>query len=425
MTGLRLLFVAILLLGAAPSRAQPGEAIDRVWSGHSVNFALVVTKRRIFVGYYDAQRRLTVASRDRRLGAWQYEKLDSRVGWDSHNYVAMAVDADGQLHVAANMHNDPLVYFRTSKAGEVATLAPVPVMVDPAVERRMTYPLFLKDARGRLIFKYRDGGSGNGSERLNLYDPATKAWRALLDGPLIDGEGRRNAYAVGPVLGPDRRFHLAWVWRDSPDAATNHDLSYARSSDMVRWERSDGTPLALPIRLASAEIVDPVPVRGGMINNNSVIGFDRAGRPVITFHKFDRAGNTQIYVARREAKGWHVAQASDWKGFRWDFGGGGSLVSRLRVQGAVSDGRHLRIRVVRDGAPIDLLLDPHTLARRGERPAPARVAIAVPTGMQLNMVEASGYAIAWAARPPNRDEPSNHIPAPTPLMLLKQSGNRQ
>src|SRR6185312_15341394 len=110
-------------------------------------------------------------------------------------------------------------------------------------------------------------------------------------------EGRRNAYFMGPVLGPDQQFHIAWVWRESPMAETNHDLSYARSPDLIHWFRADGEPLTLPIRLKDAEIVDPVPVKGGMINNNTVIGFDARGRPMITYHKFDAAGDTEIYVA--------------------------------------------------------------------------------------------------------------------------------
>ena len=114
----------------------------------------------------------------------------------------------------------------------------------------MTYPVFLKDSAGRLMLKYRDGGSGNGNEIYNVYDTATSTWRHLLATALVDGEGKRNAYFVGPTLGPDGFFHLAWVWRDTPDAETNHDLSYARSRDLVRWERSDGSPLKLPITLA-------------------------------------------------------------------------------------------------------------------------------------------------------------------------------
>ncbi len=415
---------------AAPTAVPAGmevTAIDRVWSGQSSRFALVTTDATIFVGYYDANRQLTVASRPRQGSYWVYQKLDSWVGWDSHNYIAMAVDAAGQIHVSANMHRDPLVYYRTRIAGDVRTLVREPVMVDTKLERSMTYPIFLRDGAERLVFKYRDGGSGNGNEIYNVYDTKAQRWSHLLATPLTDGQGQRNAYFVGPVLGPDKMFHIAWVWRESPMAETNHDLSYARSRDLVHWERSDGTPLALPITLKSAEIVDPVPVEGGMINNNTVLGFDPAGRAMITFHKFDAAGNTQIYVARRDAKGWRIAQVSDWRGFRWDFRGGGSLDSRLFVSGAVPDGANrIRVSVIRDNKPIDFLLDAVTLRPLSEMPGKLladRLAaeIPVPAGMTLNTVEdtkGSGIALAWPTRPPHRDLPSEDIPDPTVLRLV-------
>ncbi|MBJ6121473.1 BNR repeat-containing protein [Sphingomonas sp. BT553] len=400
-------------------------AIDRVWSGHSARFALQVTADAIIVAYYDANRQLTVASRPRRSAAWVYQKLDSWLGWDSHNYTAMALDSTGQIHVAANMHGDPMVYYRSTVAGDVRTLARVRVMVDPAVEAKMTYPIFLRDGAGRLVYKYRDGSSGNGNEIYNVYDTATKTWTHLLQTPLTDGEGQRNAYFMGPVLGPDKYFHIAWVWRETPMAETNHDLSYARSRDLVHWERADGTPLPLPIKLSTAEIVDPVPVEGGMINNNTIIGFDPAGTAMITFHKFDAKGNTQIYVARHEAKGWRIAQVSDWQGFRWDFRGGGSLESRLFVKGAEPVGRdRIRVSVIRDGKPIDFLLDARTLKRLEEKPGVLLAeklagSIATPAGMMLNTVEdTSGIALAWPTRPPHRDLPSEDIPDPTVLRLV-------
>ncbi len=432
---------ALLLSLAVPGAAgaqQPAQtgaatatpelsAIDRVWSGHSARFALAVTAARITVAYYDANRQLTVASRPRGQAAWVYHKLDSWLGWDSHNYIAMAVDADGQVHVSANMHGDPLVYYRTAVAGDVRTLVRQPVMVEARVEGKMTYPIFLRDGAGRLVYKYRDGSSGNGNEIYNVYDPATRTWRHLLQVPLTDGEGQRNAYFMGPVLGPDKYFHIAWVWRETPMAETNHDLSYARSRDLVHWETAAGRPLTLPITLKTAEIVDPVPVEGGMINNNTVIGFDPAGRAMITFHKFDAKGNTQIYVARAEPKGWRIAQVSDWQGFRWDFRGGGSLESRLFVKGAEPVGQNrIRVSVIRDGKPIDFLLDAATLKRVSETSGSLlaeRLAgsIAVPAGMQINTVEdagGSGIALAWATLPPHRDLPGEDIPDPTVLRLV-------
>ncbi len=434
------LAAALLLAGAAPAQqaAVPApasapavqlSAIDRVWAGHSARFALAVTEAKIFVAYYDANRQLTVASRDRHGSYWIYHKLDCWVGWDSHNYIAMAVDAAGQLHVAANMHRDPLVYYRTRIAGDVRSFVHEPVMVDAKLERSMTYPIFLHDADGRLVYKYRDGGSGNGNEIYNVYDPATQQWSHLLSTPLTDGQGQRNAYFVGPVLGPDGYFHIAWVWRETPMAETNHDLSYAKSRDLVHWQKADGTPLTLPITLKSGEIVDPVPVEGGMINNNTVVGFDPAGRAMITYHKFDSAGNTQIYVARREGTRWHIVQVSDWSGFRWDFRGGGSLDSRLFVSGAMPVGKdRVRVSVIRDGKPIDFLLDAATLRRISETPgrslaqALAGSSVAVPAGMMLNTVEdngPSGVALAWPTLPPHRDVASADIPEPTVLRLVE------
>jgi hypothetical protein len=208
-------------------------------------------------------------------------------------------------------------------------------------ESRVTYPVFLRDRAGRLVFRYRDGGSGNGDDLYNVYDERTRSWRRLLDGPLLDGEGQRNAYASVPRQGPDGRFHMVWVWRDTPDCATNHNLSYARSDDLAHWTDSAGRPLALPISLATGEIIDPVPPRGGLLNVNRELGFDNAGRPVVTYHKYDAAGDLQIYAARREAEGWKIRQISKWTGYRWEFSGGGTILVEVEV-GAVrplGDGR--------------------------------------------------------------------------------------
>jgi hypothetical protein len=135
---------AAFCVGGAAAPAAPAaapytlSAIDRVWSSHRVGYAMVVTDAAIVVAYYDANRQLTVAARPRGAPAWVYHKLDSWTGWDSHNYIAMARDAAGQIHVVANLHGDPLVYYRSTEAGDVRTLTRVPVMVDRAAERRMT-----------------------------------------------------------------------------------------------------------------------------------------------------------------------------------------------------------------------------------------------------------------------------------------------
>lgn len=428
---LALFTLACVTSAPAQTPAKTPEAIDKVWSGHSARFAMVASKTHLYVAYYDANRQLTVAQRPLNNPAhWVYHKVDTWLGWDSHNYIAMVLDGAGAVHVAANMHVDPLTYFRSEPGGDVRTLKRVPVMVDPAREQRMTYPIFLADGAKRLIYKYRDGSSGDGNELYNVYDEGAQIWKALTSTPLVDGEGERNAYFMGPVLGPDGYFHIAWVWRETPMAETNHDLSYARTRDLIHWEKADGTPLTLPIRLSQAEIVDPVPVRGGMINNNTVIGFDGEGRVTITYHKYDSAGNTQIWLARRDAKGWTRRQVSAWSNYRWDFKGGGSLNSEIFVQGAHPGAPgQLVVPVVKLGQALEFIVDAKTLAPIEERKVEGLAdtvgkQIAVAEGQRVSTVHATApdgktYTLAWTTLPPNRDLPQPAIPAATDLVLLQ------
>ncbi|HNT88829.1 MAG TPA: BNR repeat-containing protein, partial [Candidatus Hydrogenedentes bacterium] len=279
-----IMLIFALLIGLPSASVEAALDVAPVWSGHPVGFCLLTAPPHQFVAFYDAERRMTVAQRALEESAWRLTRLDQEIGWDSHNSVTMALDDAGFLHLSGNMHCVPLIYYRSEKPFDAASLVRVPAMVGRD-EQMVTYPRFLRGPAGELVFLYRDGRSGSGNEIFNAYDVETRAWRRLLEKPLTDGEGARNAYFEGPVAGPDGYFHLCWVWRESPDCETNHDLSYARSKDLVHWECSDGAPYTLPITLATSEGVDPVPEGGGIINGNARIGFDGAGRVVISYHK--------------------------------------------------------------------------------------------------------------------------------------------
>lgn len=300
-----------------------------VWAGHPVGFSLLSHGGRQYVGFYDAERHMTVGVRDLGDDQFDFVRLPRQTGWDSHNYITMTVDDDGHLHLSGDMHNVPLVYFRTEEPGEIHTFKKIESMVGRD-ETRVTYPRFFRGPANELIFTYRQGGSGNGEQIYNLYDHETRTWSRLLDQPLVTGEGLKNAYLRGPSRGPDGYFHLVWVWRDTYDCSTNHHVSYARSRDLRNWERSTGQKLELPITFATGEVVDPVPPRGGLINGNAHLGFDSRQRPVVSYHKFDDEGNTQLYNARLEDGEWKIYQTSDWD-YRWWFEGGGSIVFNIRV----------------------------------------------------------------------------------------------
>lgn len=408
-----------------------------VCSDFRVGFALHTKGSLQYAAFYDPKRRMTVAQRDLAESAWRIRALPSLVGHDNHNFIALGFDRGGHLHVSGNMHGQPLVYFRSTRPHDLESIEPIHLMTG-INEDRVTYPRFYNLPDGRLVFSYRQGGSDDGRMYFNIYDEDTRTWTRFLDTLIFDGEGKRNAYPVGlgPVLGKDGNYHLSWVWRDSRMCETNHSLSYARSRNLVDWETIDGRSVNLPITVNTPGVmVDPVPVRGGIINGTGRVGFDQDGRLLITYHKYDAKGLTQMYIASWEDGTWKHTQASDWN-YRWDFHGDGSISFEIVIgQTEVIDNRlGVFIRHINYDSGF-YLLDPVTL-KLGERvpgkdmpwnyrPLPDalyRVQSPFP-GMQVNWTEDSGdspsgkvHRLRWETLPTNRDKPHS-IPTPPPTML--------
>ena len=241
----------------------------------------------------------------------------------------MAVDREGVLHVSGNMHGVPLVYFRSEQPLNAASLRHEAAMTGER-ERRMTYPVFLRNRDGRLIFRYRDGGSGNGDDLYNVYDEKTRSWRRLLAQPLTSGRGRMNAYCSVPRQGPDGRFHMVWVWRDTPDCASNHDLSYARSDDL----RSAG-PIRPGDRWRSRSRFKPVRSsigcrRGGPAQRESRTGLRQRGPSGGELSQIRRQGDLQVYAARRESRGGTSSKSASGRAIAGVSGGGGTIVVEVK-----------------------------------------------------------------------------------------------
>lgn len=427
---LTVVLAAFLGQGAVPA-VQIAESVpvDRVWAGHPVGFALLTAPPWQFVAYYDAAQSLVVAARNLEQTDCTKVVLAEKVGWDSHNYLTMTLDDAKRLHLSGNMHVDPLVYFMTERPLDIRSLKRVGKLVG-SEEGRMSYPRFFRGPSGEFIYTYRDGSSGSGNQIYNVLDQDTGVWSRLLDQPLTDGQGQMNAYLEGPKLGPDGNYHVVWVWRDTSDCATNHDVSYMRSRDLRRWENVRGEALSLPVTIETpGTVVDPVPAGGGVINGNTKLGFDAENRPVVTYHKYDAAGNSQIYNARWADNNWAITQVTQWDS-RWSFSGGGSIEFDVRVEpirsegaGALYQGWHHWLR----GREL-WRLDPDTLVAveqvpRVPRDTPAAldtVESAFP-GMQVRTATDLGesgevdhrYLLRWETLGRNRDRPRDppHPPA--------------
>lgn len=425
------LLAPMILIGCHYERAfvfpDIGIEVSKVESAFHVDYSMIEKNGNLYIAFYDSLHQMTLAIVDSKTGKCEYEILPSNIEWDSHNYVTMAFDKEGYLHVAGNMHAVPLVYFRSSEPYNIHGMKKISHMTG-VDEDKVTYPIFMESADGELIFHYRSGGSGNGFEIYNIYDAKEQKWRRLLDKPLIDGEGERNAYMQGPILGTDNYYHLIWVWRDTPDCSTNHTLSYARSKDLIQWENVSGKKTDLPITFDKTEFyVDPTPAKGGLFNPGIKLGFDSNAHPVIGYHKYDEHGYNQLFVARYEKDGWYRKQLTNWE-YRWQFEGPGSMKIELDIftpkiieEGKMSFG----YRHIKEGNG-EIIFNEKTFEIIGKREISsvylekyAQVESSYP-GMQSHVIVVGDYLLRWETLPANRDQKIQApLPAPSRLMLYK------
>lgn len=448
------IFSSVPLWSFAEHQLVVSEAIlvGKAWPANGGRFALWTEKNRQYVVYYNSEGRTVAAQRLLTETSWKQKILSSKMnnatrvsvdesstiaGFDGHNDICMAVDSEGYIHVSLNHHVNRLTYFRSTLPHDITTLAQVDAMVGDGSQQedRVTYPKFMNAPTGELLFHYRHGKSGAGYEIYNIYDLSSQTWSRFLDTPLISGESLRNAYQVGPFLGSDGWYHLGWVWRDSGDASTSHSPSYARSHDLKNWETVSGEKLALPIRFGDIGTrIDTIPVKGGIINGGLKLGFDSKNGLVVTYHKFDEMGYTQVYAARFCDAAWKIQKITDWK-YRWDFGGHGTLDFELSIEGPQSNGDgKLRMKYShrKYGSGV-LVFNEQTLAPIGvesQRPAyPVELDVLESNfqDMKVHFVLDSGmaydssthYRLRWEAFGSGKDFPRPVTDAPSDLILYK------
>jgi len=301
--------------------------VDSGWAGNSINTvifrknSLASFKNTQFISYYDKDGFVVIGKRRLNSKNWELKRTSYKGNIkDAHNSISIAIDGDGYLHIAWDHHNNPLRYCK-SIAPLSLELSDMQQMTGKA-ESKISYPEFYNTLDGGLLFLYRDGSSGNGNLVMNKYDLKTKTWKRLQSN-LIDGEGKRNAYwqACVDVKGV---IHLSWVWRESPDVASNHDMGYARSTDGgISWEKSNGEKYVLPINATTAEYVYRIPQSSELINQTSMCA-DADGNPYIASYWRDEGSTAPQYhiIYRKEIK-WEVQNL----GFRktaFSLSGGGT-----------------------------------------------------------------------------------------------------
>jgi BNR repeat-containing family member len=265
--------------------------------------SLASFKQTQIISYYDAEGFVVLGKRTIGENNWQLKRTAYKGNIkDAHNSISIAIDGEGFLHIAWDHHGNALRYAKSKDPLSLELTEKV--IMTGRDENKVSYPEFYKMPNGDLLFFYRDGASGNGNLVLNKYNVKQKQW-SRLQSNLIDGENKRNAYWQACV-DANGAIHISWVWRESPDVASNHDMSYAVSKDAgVTWQKSTGEKYKLPITLATAEKVVAIPQKSELINQTSMSA-DEKGNPIIAGYWNDKSGIPQYHVIYKTDKSWAV-----------------------------------------------------------------------------------------------------------------------
>ena len=277
------------------------------WANNSVNTvifrknALTTYGKIQYTAYYDSDEYVVLAKRNIHSDKWIVQRSNFKGdATDAHKSISIVADGSGVVHLAWGQHNNRLNYAKTNGKGSLVLGAKLTMLGES--ENKVSYPEFYKMANGDLLFFYRDGGSGNGNLMINRYNVSKQNWIRVQNN-LIDGEGKRNAYWQATI---DRTgtIHVSWVWRESPDVSSNHDLCYAKSIDGGQtWMKSNNEKYQLPINAGNAEYALIIPQKSELINQTSMFA-DHKGNVFIASYWRDRSSAVPQYhlVYRNDGK---------------------------------------------------------------------------------------------------------------------------
>lgn len=337
----------------------------KAWAINSVNAnilrhnSVVSHKNYQYLAYYDADRYVVLAKRKLGSSSWEIYRTQYKGNTnDAHNSISIMVDGDGYLHMSWDHHGNPLRYCRSKTPESLELTEKLPMTGKK--EGNVTYPEFYRLPDGDLLFLYRDGASGSGNLMMNHYSMKTKEWTQRQDA-FIDGEELRNAYwqMCTDTYGA---IHLSWVWRESGDVATNHDIGYAKSEDGgITWLKSTGETYDLPITAESAEYAARIPQGHELINTTSMCA-DTKGRPYIaTYWRPEGTEIPQYQLIYHDGSSWQRSQISN-RNTPFSLKGGGTKripISRPQIvanSGGLTNKAYMLFRDIERGNRVSVAI---------------------------------------------------------------------
>ncbi len=311
---MKFLAVFIFLFLVFVGFSQHQSVIGNGWASTSVNTvvfrknSVVSYKDYQFAAYYDSLGYVVLAKRRLATGNWEIKTTNKRGNIkDAHNTISIMVDGDGYLHISWDHHTNSLRYAKSKEPFSLELTENI--VMTGLYENKVTYPEFYKFSNGDLLFLYRDGASGKGNLVMNRYLLKEKKWKQLQNN-LIDGEGKRNAYWQTFVDTKDA-IHISWVWRESSDVSSNHDMNYAVSFDGgFTWKKSTNKNYTLPINISNAEIVCSIPQKNELMNQTSMYVNEKGEPYIATYFTSAKTKKPEYQLIYQKQNQWYVKQIS-------------------------------------------------------------------------------------------------------------------
>lgn len=262
-----------------------------------------------------------VAKRKLPNGSWQVKNLTNQLGVvsaDEHNYISIAVDNSGFIHIVGNQHNNPLNYIKSTVAQDITNFATATMV--GINETSTTYPRWMKKTDGSLFFYYRNGVSGDGNGYLNKYNTSTSTWSRVnqITNGLTD---TTSAYENRIYFDANNRLNISYTNRKTTNPNTNSNFYYYYSDDDgATFKNTAGTTQTLPMRLVLQTPVYTSAQNTGIINQTGM-ATDTLGNLFIVSTKIDGSGNTQLFELQKTGTVWTNRFITSFTSGFWDIGG--------------------------------------------------------------------------------------------------------
>lgn len=264
--------------------------------GITLNQSLAKTGNYLLLSYYDQNSQATVSRLNLSNGKVEESvKLDTYVGTDAHNYLAIGIDGSGGVHVAGNAHNSAINYFYGTSYLNLATIARSTKLSDSS----STYPEFMLDDSGNFYYTIRVGSSGSSTNIVYKWDGTN--WNRTTSQPIADGSNNRGGTAYfGEWVKLNNWFYNAWCWRRlGEDESTNNQVNLIKTQDFATFYGYKGEQLTLPITRTEnpAYCIDNVPEGSNLLNQWGIKPFTFNNKLCVWYTKNDESGYPNLFIA--------------------------------------------------------------------------------------------------------------------------------